>query len=84
MISEYKLDLCFLDTQFQIANYNMFRKDRNKNGDGLLFYVIYVILNCKIVNTYNSLTYIKILPLELAFQKEMTHFKFIQVCFTLI
>ena len=74
MVSEYKLDLYFLDTQFQIANYNMFRKDRNKNGDGLLFYVIYVILNCKIINTYNFLTYIKILPLELALQKENDSF----------
>ena len=30
MISEDKLDLSFPDTQFQITNYNMFRKDRKK------------------------------------------------------
>ena len=65
LVSECKLDLPFPDTQFQIASYNMFRKDRNKNGGGLLFYVNQD-LNCKIVNTYNFPTDIEILPLELA------------------
>ena len=68
VVSECKLDLSFPDIQFQIANYNMFRKDRNKNGGGLLFYVNQD-LNCKTVNTYNFLTDIEILPLELALTK---------------
>ena len=59
LVSECKLDLSIPDTQFQIGNYNMFRKDRNKNGGGLLFYVNQD-LNCKIVNMYNSPTDIEI------------------------
>ena len=46
----------------------MFRKDRNKNGGGLLFYVSQD-LNCKIVNTYNFPTDIEILLQELALTK---------------
>ena len=46
----------------------MFRKNRNKNGGGLLFYVNQG-LNCKIVNKYNFPTDIEILPLELAITK---------------
>ena len=69
MLSECKLDMSFPDTQFQIANYNnMFRKDRNKSGGGLFFYVNQD-LNCKIVNTYNFPTDIEILHLELALTK---------------
>ena len=60
--------MCLSDTQFQIANYDMFRKDRNKHGGRLLFYISQD-LNCKIVNTYNFLTDIEILPLELALTK---------------
>ena len=67
-VPECKLDLPFSDTQFQIANYNMFRKDPNKNGVGLLFY-INQDLNSKIVNAYNFLNDIEILPLELALTK---------------
>ena len=68
LVSECKLDLSFPDPQFQIDNYNMFPKDQNKNGGGLLFYVNQD-LNCKIVNTYNFPTDIEILPLELALTK---------------
>ena len=32
LVSDWKLDLSFPDTQFQIANYNMFGKDQSKNG----------------------------------------------------
>ena len=31
LLSECKQDFSFPDTQFQIANYNMFRKDRKKH-----------------------------------------------------
>ena len=68
MISEDKLDPSFPDTQFQITNYNMFRKDRNKNGGGLLLYVNQD-LNCKITNTNNFPTEIEILLLELVITK---------------
>ena len=62
LVSECKLDLSFPESQ--IANYNIFRKDRNKNGGGLLFYVNQD-LNCKIVNTENFPTDMKILILGL-------------------
>ena len=62
-VSKCLLDLPFSDTLFQIA-----KKDQNKNGGGLLFYVNQD-LNSKIVNTYNSLNDIEILPLELALTK---------------
>ena len=68
LVSECKLDLSFPDTQFKRANYNMFWKDRNKNGVGLLLYAN-EDLNCKFVNTYNFPTDIEILPLELALIK---------------
>ena len=68
LVSKFKLGLSFSHKQFQIANYNMFRKDQNKNGGGLLFYVNQD-LNCKTVNTYNFPTDIEILPLELALTK---------------
>ena len=66
LILEFKLDLSFPDTQFQIANH-MFQKDQSKNG-GRLFHVNQD-LNCKIVDTYNFPTDIEILPLELALTK---------------
>ena len=68
IVSECKLDLSIPHTQFQIANFTMFRKDRNKNGGGLLFNVDQD-LKCKIVNTYNFSIDIEILPLELALTK---------------
>ena len=68
LVSKFKLGLSFSHKQFQIANYNMFRKDQNKNSGGLLFYVNQD-LNCKTVNTYNFPTDIEILPLELALTK---------------
>ena len=37
LIPECKVDVYFPDTKFQVANYNMFRKDRNKNDSVLLF-----------------------------------------------
>ena len=67
-VSECKLDLSFPDTQFQIDNYNMIRKDRNKTRGGLFFYVNQD-LSCKIVNTYNFSTNIEILTIELVLTK---------------
>ena len=51
----------FSDTQPRIAYYNMFRKNPNKIGGGLLFHVNQD-LNCKIVNTYKFPTDIKYYP----------------------
>ena len=34
-----KLDLAFPDNQFSIPGYRIIRKDRNKNGGGVLFYI---------------------------------------------
>ena len=65
LISEWKLDLSFPRTQFQVANYDMFRKDRNKDVDGLLIYVNQD-LNCEIASTYDFSTETDIVPLELA------------------
>ena len=65
LISEWKLDLSFPRTQFQVANYNIFRKDRNKDVDGLLIYVNQD-LNCEIDSTYDFCTETDIVPLELA------------------
>ena len=65
LVLEYKLNLSFPNTQFQLAIYNMFQKDRNGNGGGLLF-CVNQDLNIKIVNTYSFPIYTEILPLELA------------------
>ena len=59
----------------------MFRKDRNKNGGGLLFYVNQD-LNCKTVNTYNFPADIEIAPALTTCstcinKKKMAHFRFI-------
>ena len=39
LVSESKLDSSFPDTQFSISGYRTIRKDRNKNGGGLMFFV---------------------------------------------
>ena len=39
LISETKIDNSFPDQQFDINGYRMFRKDRDKFGGGILFYV---------------------------------------------
>ena len=70
LFSGCKLVLSFPDTQFKKANYNIFRKSKYKNGDGMLFYVNQD-LNFKIVDTYNFPTGIEILLLELALKKTM-------------
>ena len=36
---ESKLDFNFSDSQFLIPGYHIVRKDRNKNGGGILFYI---------------------------------------------
>ena len=60
--------MSFPDTQFQISNYYMCRKDRNKIG-GDLFFHVNQDLNCKIVNTYSFATGMDILPPEPALKR---------------
>ena len=39
LISETKIDGSFPSQQFAIDNYKIFRRDRNRFGGGLMFYV---------------------------------------------
>ena len=60
LFSNTKLDEIFPNQQFEISVYKMFRKDRNRHGRGILFYInenipcnfIYINENipCKTVN----------------------------------
>ena len=48
MLSETKIDESFPNQQFNISNYKTFRRDRNKHGEGLLFYINENI-SCKLI-----------------------------------
>ena len=39
LLSETKIDESFPDKQFRLNNYKIFRKDRNRYGGGIMFYV---------------------------------------------
>ena len=39
LLSETKIDESFSDKQFRLHNYKLFRKDRNRYGGGIVFYV---------------------------------------------
>ena len=49
LLSETKIDESFPNQQFNISNYKTFRRDRNKHGGGLLFYINENI-SCKLIN----------------------------------
>ena len=49
LLSETKIDESFPNQQFNISNYKTFRRDRNKHGGGLLFYINENI-PCKLIN----------------------------------
>ena len=49
LLSETEIDENFPNQQFNISNYKTFRRDRNKHGGGLLFYINENI-PCKLVN----------------------------------
>ena len=49
LFSETKLDETFPNQQFKISGYKMFRRDRNKHGGGIMFYINENI-PCKTVN----------------------------------
>ena len=63
VITERKLDTSFQDSQFHIPGYRLFRKDRNKNGGGLLCY-INRDLPVKIVTNYKFLTNLEVLSIK--------------------
>ena len=49
LLSETKIDGSFPNQQFNVSNYKNFRRDRNKHGGGLLFYINENI-PCKLIN----------------------------------
>ena len=49
LFSETKLDETFPNQQFKISGYKMFRRDRNKHGGGIMFFINENI-PCKTVN----------------------------------
>ena len=53
LINESKLDSSFPNAQFSIPpGYKLFRKNRNKNGGGLVFYINQDI-PCKMVTSFD-------------------------------
>ena len=51
LFSETKLDETFPNQQFKISGYKMFRRDRNKYGGGIMFYInVPKNIPCKTVN----------------------------------
>ena len=69
MLSESKLDSSFLEAQFKIPGYMIFRQDRDKYGGGLIFYINQNI-PCKKVETFQFTSSIEILTLEINLGKE--------------
>ena len=69
LVSESKLDSSFPEAQFKILGYRIFRKDRNKYGDGLMFYINQKI-PCKKIETYQFISPTEILTLEINLGKE--------------
>ena len=63
IIMESKLDSSFPDSQFHIPGYTLFRKNRNKNGGGLMCY-INQDLPVEIATTYKFPTNLKVLSIE--------------------
>ena len=52
LLSETKIDDSFPNSQFFAEDYRMFRKDRNKNGGGLILYINEGIPG-KLINSYD-------------------------------
>ena len=69
LVCETKIDSSFLNQQFYIPEYRIFRKDRNACGGGLLFYVNQD-LNCKVLNKYPTRQDLENLVLEM--KKKLT------------
>ena len=63
LLTETKIDDTFPNQQFNISNYRIMRKDRNKNGGGLLFYINENI-PCKVITNYEIPADVEILLFE--------------------
>ena len=68
LVSESKLDSSFLDNQFSIPGYRIVRKDRNKNGGGILFYINEDV-PFKVIESKQLLGNLEILTLEIILNK---------------
>ena len=74
LVSESKLDSSFPDDQFSIPGYQIVRKDRDRNGGGLLLYInedipFKIIQNSSIPHT------LEVLPIEI----NLGRFKFLLI-----
>ena len=63
LLSETGTDESFPNQQFNISNYKTFRRDRNKHGAGLLFYINENI-PCKLINDEIIPSYIEMIMFE--------------------
>ena len=64
LVSETKLDSSFLESEYAIPGYRLFRKDGNQHGGALIFYVNQDI-PCKSINTFGFPDSLEVLPLEI-------------------
>ena len=67
-MSESKLPSSFPDSQFLIPGYRIVRKDRNKNGGGIIFYINEVI-PFKVIESKQLPGNLEILKLEIILDK---------------
>ena len=65
LFSETELDETFPNQQFQISGYEMFRRDKNKHGGGIMFYFNENI-SCKTVNVEGLLDDCEVTLVELS------------------
>ena len=75
LLSESKLDSSFPDDQFSIPGYRIVRKDRDRNGGGLLLYINEDIL-FKVIEKSSLPTTLRVLPIEI----NLGGFKFLSIC----
>ena len=73
LVSESKLRSSFPEAQFKIPGYRIFQQDRDKYGDGLMFYINQNI-PCKEIETFQFTSSIEILTLEINLGKEKLDF----------
>ena len=63
LISESKIDSTFVNIQFKIIKCELFRRDRNKFGAGLMFHLNKEIL-CKYLNSHPKVSNAEITCIE--------------------
>ena len=74
-LTETKIDDSFPNSQFQVPQFNMYRRDRNSSGGGLMLYV-----NCKIPNRERKdlcdfeTNGVECMVIEISLQKEKVFF----------